>query len=1032
MGCPDETSLSDFLVGALTEHRKAQVLVHVESCFACQRVLAVAGAESQPAGSAPLPTRVETALARGSTVSRYVVIERIGHGAMGVVYAAYDPELNRQVALKLLRPEGRHLEALRRRLLREAQAMARLAHPNVVAVHDVGMCGEDVFLALELVEGTTLADWMTEPRPWREVLRVFRDAGQGLAAAHAAGLVHRDFKPANVLIGRDGRARVTDFGLARPKNQADPSGELPASWGSPAVQDLSAITQAGVLLGTPVYMAPEQLRGQGADELSDQFNFCVALYEGLYRERPFEGHTIEALDRAVTEGRVRPLTHDTKVPAWVRRAVLRGLKARPEERFPSMEALLTALAPRTPRVRTWALAAVITSGLLGVAMNYTLNRAQEVRCEQEVETLAAAWGPEPRERVRAAFLATGKPYAAPAWDKLSLALDAHVSQWRTLRTEACLAAGDDTSSLGWQKATCLDARLWQLAAVSDVLEEADAQTVQRAQHLLASLEGLSGCMDAPALSTRPQPPDALRPRVDAARRTLAEARARMDANKYTEGLALTSALVLESQSLDYRPLEAEVLVLHGQIQGLEGNLKEAEESLYRSLWAAEAGHDDVTAARAWLLLLWAVGDQMARAGEAERLAQHARAILERLGQERFPALATELHLRLGGVRLAQGKLDLAAEEFTRGLELSRTTHGPDSLTTSYFLSGLGRVRTLQGRSAEALALYRQIQELRERLLGPEHPGMALNLSNIAIELLSVGQREEAIAAWQRSLAILEAAYPSDHPLFAPPLANLATVLRSLGQLKEARQNLERALALFERTKGPDHPYASLALCELGMVAYDSQQIEEASAYVQEALLRVQRAHGADTPHAATPLSIRGLVHLRAGRHEEARRDLTRALQLWEKENGPDSATAVAALRPLAQLELRTGAPRTALAHCQRALALDERARGADSPDVALDLACLAEAHLALGDPEQAVPLLERARGLHLRSPRDPLEEAWASFLLAQALWEQRSGTDRKRATVLAEEARVQLDGLGLRSQVELQKVQAWQRRHAAP
>jgi tetratricopeptide (TPR) repeat protein len=971
-------------------------------------------------------------LAGGSTISRYVVRERIGHGSMGVVYAAYDPELDRQVALKLLRPEGRHVEELRRRLLREAQALARLSHPNVVAVHDVGTCGDGVFLALELVEGTTLSDWLTEPRPWQEVLRVFREAGQGLAAAHAAGLVHRDFKPANVLVGREGRARVTDFGLARPKNQVDTSGEPSASRGSLAGPEFSSLTQTGMLMGTPVYMAPSQLRGEAADELSDQFSFCVALYEGLYRVRPFEGRTLESLEQAVNEGQVRPPTRDTRVPAWVRRAVLRGLRGRPEERFPSMEALLAALAPRTPRLRAWALAAALCLAVLGVITGAVLSHRRQVRCAQQVEQLAEAWSPERRQRVHTAFLATGKSYAAPAWDKLASALDAHVSQWRALRTEACLAASEDPQSLAARTATCLDTRLWQLAAVTDVLEKADAQTVQRAQHLVASLEGLSACKDSPVLATRPQPPDALRPRVDAARRTLAEARALLDANRYTEGLALTSSLQREFEGLGYRPLEAEVFVLDGHLQGLAGNLKQAEEVLYRALWAAEAGRDDVTAARAWLLLLWVVGDQRAQSSEAERLAQHARAAVERLGQERLPAFATDLHLRLGGVWLTQGKLDLAAEEFSKGLELSRQTHGPDSLTTSYFLSGLGRVRTLQRRGAEALTLYRQTQELRERLLGPEHPALALNLSNIAIELLSLGRREEAIAAWQRSLTLLETAHPADHPSFAPPLANLATALRNLGRLQEARRNLERALAIFERSKGPDHPYTSLVLCELGMVAYDSQELAQANDYLQEALRRVQRSHGADTPHAAMPSALLGFVHLRAGRYDEARRTLRRAVELWEKAHGPDSPTVTTALRPLAQLELSTGAPHAALTHCQRALSLDERAQGPDSPDVAVDLTCLAETHLALGAPEQAVPLLERARRLHASAPRDPLDEAWASFLLARALSEQRAAPDASRAAALAEQARGQLDGLGLRARVELRKVLTWQQRSASP
>jgi eukaryotic-like serine/threonine-protein kinase len=1028
MTCPSETTLSDFVGGLLPEEHRAQVLAHVETCADCQR--AVAAAVSSEPG---LPGGGGGAeLTAGVTLSRYVVLERIGRGAMGVVYAAYDPELDRQVALKLLHAQGRQVEELRRRVLREAQALARLSHPNVVAVHDVGTCADGVFLALELVEGTTLKDWLREPRSVREVLRVFRDAGRGLAAAHAAGLVHRDFKPANVLVGRDGRARVTDFGLARPSNRVDSLGggaAPPVASPEPAAR---ALLRTGVLVGTPLYMAPEQLRGQGVDALSDQFSFCVALYEALYGVRPFEGGSLEELSRAAHEGRVRPPAREAKVPARVRRAVLRGLRARPEERFSSMEALLEALTPRTLRVRTRVVAALLAVGLLGVAVDYVLSHRHEVRCEQEGDKLAAAWGPERRERVRAAFLATGKPFATSAWERLSAALDAHSSQWRALRTEACLATGRDSESTAWQTVACLDARLWQLAAITEVLEKADAQTVQNAQQLVASLEGLAGCKEAPAISTRPQPPEALRLRVEAARRKLAEAKVRLEAGRHAEGLMATSALLEELQGLDYRPLEAEVLSVHGQLQGLSGSLKEAEESFYRALWAAEAGGDSEMVARLWILLIWVVGEQGGRTDDAERVAQHARAVVERLGRERFPAIATDLHLRLGGMLLVQGKLEQAGAEFSRGLELSQKLYGEDSLRTSYFVSGLGRVRTRQRRSAEALELYLQAQGLRERLWGPDHPSLALNLNNIAIELLALGRREEAVATWRRSLSLLESSRPPDHPSFAAPLTNLAVVQRSLGQLDEARGNLERALTLFERNKGKDHPHTASALTELGMVAYDSQRLDEARAWLEEALQRVQRALGPDTPRAAPPLTYLGQVHLRAGRHEDARRDLTRALHLWEKESGPEDASVAPALRTLAQLELATSAPRKALEHCQRALTVDEQAQGADSPDVALDLACLAEAHLVLGAPEKAVPLLERAREVHARAPRDPRDEAWASFLLARARGGQRSAPDRERAGALAEEARVRLERLGLRARQELREVVAWQRREETP
>ncbi|MBU8895126.1 protein kinase [Corallococcus sp. H22C18031201] len=1023
MGCPDETTLSDFLVGALSEERRASVLTHVEGCPSCQRALAAA--EDSPRLEVPW-TDPPVMLQRGALLARYVVLEPIGVGAMGVVYAAYDPELDRQVALKLLRPEGRHMEELRMRLLREAQSLARLSHPNVVAVHDVGVCGDGIFLALELVEGTTLADWVKSPRPWPEVLRIFLDAGRGLAAAHTAGLVHRDFKPANVLVGKDGRVRVTDFGLARPSNRGGPPVEAPVA--VPPAPEGGAdalLTRTGALLGTPAYMAPEQLMGGSADALSDQFSFCVALHEALYGLRPFEGVTPEALGEAALAGRVRPPPRDSRVPAWLRAVVLRGLSPKPEDRFPSMEVLLAALT-RHPvrRVGLWA-TAVAFACLVGLVVGYGGAHRREVRCEQEAENLARVWGPAQRERVHQAFLATGKAYATSAWETLSAELDAHAGQWRALRTEACLAAGGSAPEAAWQTQACLDARLWQLAAITEVLENADAQTVQNAQQMISSLEGLEGCRDAPVLSTRPQPLEALRPKVDAARRKLAEARARMEAGRHADGIVLTTALLKDIASIDYRPLEAEVLLLHGHLHGMAGKLTEAEGILYRALWAAEASRDDETVARAWILLIWVVGDQLARVGEADRLAQHARAAVERLGRDRFPGIATDLHLRLGGVWLVEGRLERADEEFTEGLALSRKAYGQESLRTSYFVSGLGRVRSRQLRSAEALALYRKAQAQREAIWGPDHPGLALNLSNIAAELMSLGRREEAISVWRRSLALLEASRAADHPSLAAPLNNLGSVLRVLGRLDEAREYLTRAVAIFEHSKGTDHPNTAIALSGVGMVAYDSQHFEEALSYHRQAVERLQRALGADTSRAAPALMYMGMAQQRLGRNAEARRNLQRSVQLWEMENGPESATVGFALRPLAHLELATNTPKQAQAHCERALKLDEKAQGSESPDVALDLACIAEAQLALGSVDPAVPLLERALRVHVVASRDPLDEGWATFLLGKALAVRGGPGDAQRATERVEAARACMTKLGVRATQELKEVQGW-------
>ncbi len=1016
--CPDETTLSDFLSGMLPEDARVAVLAHLEGCEACQRQVAL-GTSSLPDG--PLAREADAPLAPGARLARYVVLERIGRGAMGEVYAAYDPELARQVALKLLRPEGRRVEALGQRLMREAQALARLSHPHVVAVHDAGVCEQGVFLTMERVEGDTLTDWLRVPRPTAEVLRVFIDAGRGLAAAHAAGLVHRDFKPANVLVGRDGRVRVTDFGLARAMEQAD----APEDTAAPAPGDtVSPLTRTGALLGTPAYMAPEQLAGQGADALSDQFSFCVALHEALHGLRPFEGDTIGALSRAMRAERIRPALGEAKGSARVRRAVRRGLRAAPEARHPSMEALLAQLTPAPRRVRAWVASSAVAASLLGVALGYVAAHRREARCAQEVEKLAVAWSPDKRERVHEAFLATGKPYAAAAWEAAAPALEAHATRWRALRTESCMAADREDPRAAWLTTACLDTRLWHFAAVTGVLEKADAQTVQNAPQLIASLEGLEACAEAPVLALRPQPPDTLRPQVDAVHRQLAEAHARLDAGNHAAALEVTTALLPALKGIGYRPLEAEVLTLHGQLHGLTGKPKEAEDFLYRAVWAAEAGRDDETAARAWILLLWAVGEQMARMDEVNRLVHHARAAVDRLGRERFPALATELHLRMGGQLLVQGKLDEADEEFSQGLALSRRAYGPESLRTSYFLSGMGRVRSRQIRGPEALAFYRQAQELRERLWGPEHPTLALNLNNLASELLQQGRPDEALAAFHRALALLEAARSPDHPSLGAPLNNLAVLLRREGRLEESRQFFERALAIFERSKGPDHPNTVTALGGLGMVAYDAQKLDEALDLSQQALARIQRGMGPDTPRAELPLRTLALIHLRAGRPAQARESLQHALRLLQKENGPDSAVTSGARRELGLVELRAGAPRTALAGCQHALVLDERAQGAEAPDVALDLACLGEAWLALGQPAQALPLLERALGIHERAPGDTLDAAWVRFLLARAL-----EAPAPRARALLDEAQGLLEGLGLRAREELRALRAWRDHH---
>ena len=348
----------DLVEGRLADDQLRQVEEHMTTCSDCRIVVAEAAAASHD-DDITAPTQIEVPdswpshqpivpLAAGAGVGRYQVRELIGVGGIGAVYAAHDPELHRMVALKVLRKaalaDGGPAGDQRARLLREARAMAQLNHPNVVTVYDAGAFEDQVFLAMELVEGTTLKRWLrAAAHPIDDIVRVFTAAGGGLSAAHRIGLVHRDFKPENVMVGDDGRVRVTDFGLARPVDWEGTGlhraiGAHGRAWGH------ATLTRTGVFAGTPAYMAPEQFAGEQPDLRTDQFSFCVALYEAVYRQRPFGGDTLEQIAHETLSGRLRPPPADARVPAPLRNAIARGLSQRRGDRFASMDELLGALA----------------------------------------------------------------------------------------------------------------------------------------------------------------------------------------------------------------------------------------------------------------------------------------------------------------------------------------------------------------------------------------------------------------------------------------------------------------------------------------------------------------------------------------------------------------------------------------------------------------------------------------------------------------------------------------------------------------
>lgn len=388
--CLDDNTVVEFLDGALSMEAREQVEGHVADCDTCRRliaeigraasVVAIASDTPEPVDLAMSPTApaggdAHVALSPGQTVGRFVVLGRIGSGGMGVVFAAYDPKLDRKVALKLLRnPDDERIPPhdAQMRLRREAQAIAQLSHPNVIQVYDVGTYQSEVYIAMEFVDGQTLTRWLRKwERPWKDILDKFLQAGRALAAAHQGGLMHRDFKPDNVLVGKDERVRVMDFGLARSLFFDGDSVSRALDVVSIPISDSGNVlgqplTKTGTVLGTPRFMAPEQFAGQDTDARSDQFSFCVALYESLYGYHPFPDNNAAGLVKSPQHTQVRPPPDDTRVPGWLHATIVRGLAADPMRRWASMSALLRALAPRPEPTRS--IVALLAAGVAAVAL----------------------------------------------------------------------------------------------------------------------------------------------------------------------------------------------------------------------------------------------------------------------------------------------------------------------------------------------------------------------------------------------------------------------------------------------------------------------------------------------------------------------------------------------------------------------------------------------------------------------------------------------------------------------------------------
>jgi tetratricopeptide (TPR) repeat protein len=989
MPCLTEERVVLLVNGQLAAPEQADVLRHVEECEGCRQLVAYV-AQGSAIEDQQGPSSSPGALPAGSRIGRYLLLEPAGRGAMGVVYAAYDPDLNRKIAIKLLHAHhsgGNRVDELTGRLLREAQTMAQLSHPNVVAVHDVGTHGDQLFVAMDFVEGVSLRVWLSErPRPWREVLAVFLQAGRGLAAAHRAGIVHRDFKPDNVLIrAGDGRVCVTDFGLARTEGESAPAEaasrpDLPQGPFSPS------LTTSGTVIGTPAYMSPEQLAGKVADPRADIFAFSVALYEALYRERPFEGQDIGDLTASIRSGTIRKPPPGSKVPAWLRRALLPGLQADPSARYASMESMLQALGrDPTRRLRRVALG-VLLLGLLASVGVLSFREAERsaARCIGGEARIAESWNPDRQERIHAAFLRTGLGYAADAWARARFVLDAYARDWRRAYTTACEAThsrGEQSEGVLDLRMQCLERRRRSLSVLLDVFEHADAKAVERSLSAAHGLPDLEGCADVQRLSQLPMPANAAaRTRVDALRAQLARGDALRAAGDLHEAGAAIDTAGAAAQTLLYKPIEAEASYLAGRVWQELGEGAKAESALHAAAVSADESRHDAVAARSKIQLVIAVGVILKRTNEALRWAEHARAAIARLGGD--PVLEAELLLAKGAALSRADRWQEAVAAYEPALERFQKL-GPGNPRVARVQREIGLAFTKGGRYTEALTWLQKSAAATREALGARHPRFAKVLVNVGIALRRLGRFAAARDVFLQALRIQEEILGPDALDVATTVVDIGLAEGDLGNDEKAIEAQRRALAIREKVFGSDHPQILPPLNNLAAYLVNAGRPVE-SLEVSARALRIQEK--SPSPNLRFTLGARADAFLRLGRLDEALATSQRHLAVIEKALGPTHPDVAWSLDGLGRTRLLQGHPAEALAYHLRALSVREKALGTKHIFLSVTLVGIGRARLALGELAQARAAATRALALARGAPGASEETGEATFVLAQVQW----------------------------------------------
>ena len=721
-------------------------------------------------------------------IGRYEIAETLGGGGMGVVYSAYDPQLQRKVALKVLHPSHDHDERLHRRLMLEARTLARLDHPNIVKVHDAIVEGRNFVLIMELLEGETLERWQAKTlRSWDEITAAYAQAAEGLAAAHSVGVVHRDFKPSNAIVGHDGRVRVVDFGLARfSDSEAEPSTSRTGGH--------VELTVTGDVVGTLAFASPEQLSGKTATTASDQFSFCVALHAAVEGVAPFTGSSSLERRASIEKGELRRATDGRRVPPWLRILLGRGLAAHPSNRFAGMTDIVREL--RRPRGwRRWRGAALAVGALaIAVTMTAKLSGTNEESCDGGMTAIREAWSTRQRERVRRAIGEIHTPYSVDVRDRVLREVDAYADEWSNAHQSVCRAhrQGETSAVLLDRQMTCLARRIGDLRAAVGVIARVDQASVSNVMDVVAAVPRASPCLDLEFVQSDAVPPSSLAVRVpiNAARSQISEAEALARAGRPEEALEVLREARMIAASASYPPLQVDIALAEGRILLAQGNLTRAVEALEAARTAAFETNQLTAAVEASARLIYAQGSMAPKLDRLDGELATLIPLSKGLAGDHFvrPLLLNNI----GTVYLAAGRRDDAASYFEQAKEEIRRHDAPELELVNIDLNLAMITADTPKREALALSAWKKFRDT----LGDQHLS---TLDALTAYAMYVVDPAEALEALSRAIGSYEKFHPSASNQIAMSLIRSGFLAAELGDPTLATRLYRRALDVADVT-----------------------------------------------------------------------------------------------------------------------------------------------------------------------------------------------------------------------------------------